>query len=259
MWPDDRNWQMTLLLVLAIALLGFIMKLIALLLPQGNSTEGWALFWPLPSPASLKRLRPVTNSRPVVLRALLLLTTLVVSYWVYWRVVSAFHLRGFLLGYLAAPILLLTAQTLIALLALLWLPSGRLFPALLNRPVLAQSVSDFWGRRWNLWFRDWFRHEIFNRLRHRPLFALFLVFAISGLMHEWVINVPLYYVTYEIWFGSMMIYFLLQPFGMLFERRFLIGHPYLMRAFAWLIILGPSPLILNPGLLRALHLWPLNG
>jgi hypothetical protein len=88
------------------------------------------------------------------------------------------------------------------------------------------------------------------------VFALLLAFAISGLLHEWFINVPLYFVTGRALFGSMMIYFLLQAAGILWERHFLKGHPRLMVAFAWLVVFVPSPLELNEGVLRLLHLWP---
>jgi hypothetical protein len=119
-----------------------------------------------------------------------------------------------------------------------------------------QGVADFWGRRWNLWFSDWFRFAIFSRLRNRPRLALLLVFAVSGLMHEWVVNLPLYLVIGRPLFGSMMLYFLLQAGGVLVERQFL-KHPSAARAaFAWLVVIGPAPLILNEGLLRVLHLWP---
>jgi hypothetical protein len=75
-------------------------------------------------------------------------------------------------------------------------------------------------------------------------------------MHEWVINVPLYYLTGAAWFGSMMIYFPLQAVGILVERRFLKRYAGLRVGFAWFVILAPAPLIMNEGLLRTLHLWP---
>lgn len=99
-------------------------------------------------------------------------------------------------------------------------------------------------------------NPIFSRLRRRPVFALFLVFAVSGLMHEWVINVPLYHLTGRMLFGSMMAYFLLQAVGILVERCLLKGHPRLMVMFVWLVVFVPSPLVLNEGLLRVLNLWP---
>ena len=86
------------------------------------------------------------------------------------------------------------------------------------------------------------------------MLALILVFAISGMVHEWVINVPLYFLTGRAPFGSMMVYFLLQAAGLLLERRFLQGRVRGKVAFAWLVILAPAPLVMNEGLLRTLHL-----
>jgi hypothetical protein len=136
------------------------------------------------------------------------------------------------------------------------MPTGQLLPPLHCRLWRTRSLADFWGRRWNLWFSDWFRYSILSQLRRRPVLALIVIFAISGVMHEWVINVPLYCLTGAAWFGSMMVYFPLQAVGILVERRFLNGHDSLKVIFAWFVILAPAPLIMNEGLLRTLHLWP---
>jgi hypothetical protein len=147
------------------------------------------------------------------------------------------------------------AEFLAALLTVLWLPSDQLLPPIHCRLWLTCGLADFWGHRWNLWFSDWFRYAILTRLRRWPVFALILIFAVSGVMHEWVINVPLYCITGTAWFGSMMVYFLLQGAGILLERRFLKGRKRLKIGFAWFVILAPAPLIMNEGLLRTLHLW----
>jgi hypothetical protein len=255
MWPDDPNWQMTVLYLLALAVMGFVMKLVALLLPVTVQAERPHLFWLLLSPASLRRLQPIVSVRKVLLRAVLLFGALVLSYWIFGWLVRAGHIRGIALSYCAAPVLVLMAETLVAFMTVLWLPSGRVLPSIHNRPWLARSVADFWGHRWNLWASDWFRYAIFQPLRSRPVFALILAFAVSGFLHEWVINVPLYFVTGRVLFGTMMLYFLLQGVGVLVERRFK-KHPGFMVAFVWLVVLAPAPLVINEGLLRTLHLWP---
>lgn len=255
-WPDNSDWQMTVLFLLALALLGFTMKLAALLLPANTPTDRRFMSWILPSPNSVARSQPATSVQPVLLQILILLGAVSLSYWVYWQLVRGFHIHGILLSYLAVPILLLMTELLVAVATLIFLPGGRLLPALHRRPWFAPSVTDFWGNRWNLWFSDWFRYVFFARLRRRPMLALVLVFAVSGVMHEVVINVPLYYLTGRVLFGSMMLYFLLQAVGILWERRLLKGHPRLMVTFVWLVVFVPSPLVLNEGLLRTLHLWP---
>jgi len=200
-------------------------------------------------------LQPVVEPWRVLFRMMLWFAAVLLSYWIYWWLVGVIHVRGPLLNYAALPILLVMAEFLAALLTVLWLPSGQLLPPIHCRPFLARSIADFWGRRWNLWFSDWFRYAILTRLRRWPALALILIFAVSGVMHEWVINVPLYYLTGRALFGSMMVYFLLQAAGILLERRFLRHHERLRVGFAWLVILAPAPLIMNEGLLRTLHLW----
>src|SRR5258708_204929 len=255
MWEDDPNWQMTGVFLIGLAMIGVMMKLIALLLPATIEPDWPQVFWLLPSPASHRRLRPIVNVRAVLVRTSLLCGGLVLSYWIYGQLVEAVGIGSVLRSYCAAPALLLMSETLVALVTLLWLPSGQVLPSIHNRPWLARSIADFWGQRWNLWFSDWTRYAIFQRLRRRPVFALVLAFAVSGILHEWVVNVPLYFVTGRAPFGTMMLYFLVQAVGVLVERRFK-GRPILLASFAWLVIFAPAPLVLNEGLLLTLHLWP---
>jgi hypothetical protein len=251
----EFNWQMTGLFLLALFLLGFVMKLVAMLLPLTVSYDRSLWFWLHLSPNSLKRLRPVVKLWRAGFRLMWWFGALSLSYWIYRWLAGTLFVRGLLLSYAALPILLLMAEFLAALLTVVWLPSGQLLPPVHCRPWQARSIADFWGRRWNLWFSDWFRYVLFERLRRQPMLALVLIFALSGVMHEWVINVPLYCLTGRAWFGSMMVYFLLQAAGVWLERRFLKDRGLLRVGFAWLVILAPAPLIMNEGLLRVLHLW----
>ncbi len=253
---SDLNWQMTGLFLLALALLGFVMKLVVLLLPVTARNDQAGIFWLLLSPNTLGRLRPAVEPWRIVCQTLLWFGAVLVSYEIYRWLVSGAHMRGLLLNYAALPVLLVMSEFLVSLATVVWMPSGQRLPPIHDRLWLTRDLTDFWRRRWNLWFSDWFRYALFSRLRRRPAFALLLIFAISGVMHEWGINVPLYYLTGRALFGSMMVYFLLQAVGILVERRFLRGRARLKVGFAWLVILAPAPLILNEGWLRALHLWP---
>ena len=151
---------------------------------------------------------------------------------------------------------MLIGEILFSLLSFVWPLSGKLQPRLHDHPLLARSVADFWGRRWNLWFSDWFRLVIFAPLRRRPVVALLLVFFVSGLMHEWVLNLPLWMVTGRKLFGTMVFYFLLQAAGVLVERCFLKRNAPVKIIFAWLVVFAPAPLVFNEGWLRMLRLWP---
>jgi hypothetical protein len=243
--------------VLAVALLGYVMKLVALLVPAKTSQTRWLfLLSPLASPTSLKRSRPVTAVFGLLSKAFMLVGVLVFYYFVYWRLSTRFGLPALLRSYLGIPALYLLGELLGCCVCLCWSWSGRFLPGVLNWPLLSRGVADFWGNRWNLWFSDWFRFVVYNRLRHRPIVALFAVFGVSGLMHEVVINVPLYLLTGKNLFGSMMAYFLLQPAGVLLERMVPKRHARARRLLAWLVVLVPAPLLINEGLLRALQLWP---
>jgi len=255
-WRDNPDWQMTGLFLVALALLGCVMKLLARFLPANKPTERSAISHVLVSPDSILRSRPASGTGPVMLRITIFGGALLLGYWLYWQLVHALHVHGFLLGYFAVPILYLMSEFLVAVVTLVLLPSGRLLPALHNRPWAARSTADFWGHRWNLWFNDWFRYVISSRLRRHPLITLLMIFALSGLMHEWALNLPLYYITGTVLFGSMMIYFMLQALGILLEHYFLKSHPRLKAISMWLVVFAPSPLVLNEALLRALHLWP---
>jgi hypothetical protein len=248
---------MTLLFLLLLALLGFGMKFVILLLPSASMTTRWSfILSPFVTPDMLDRWVPAGEWRRIYSQCAASLVALALSYWGYWMLVEDVRVRGILLSYLAVPILLLAGQPLVAIPSLIWLPTDRLWPPLHNNPLLSRGLADFWGHRWNLWFSRWFRLAIFNRMRSRPKCSVIVVFFVSGVMHEWVINLLLYLVTGRNLFGSMMIYFLLNGAGVLFENKYLKRHPKTRVVFVWMIVAGPIPLMLNEGMLRVLHLWP---
>ncbi|HAV64944.1 MAG TPA: hypothetical protein DCY13_21555 [Verrucomicrobiales bacterium] len=248
---------MTLLFFLFLALLGFVMKLTAMLTACRGACTGWQFVTsPVLAPNSLARYRPVGDLREVLLRGLVLGSLFAVAHFGCRRVVAEFELQAPVLSYLALPFPLLLGEMLYGLVALLWLPAGFVLPRVFRNPMAARSLADFWGRRWNLWFNDWFRYVIFDRMRSRPVFAIWLVFALSGLMHELVLGVPFLLLTGKNILGIMTLYFLLQGAGVVFEHRMLRGRPAAKRIFVWLVVVGPVPLMLNEALLRVFLLWP---
>jgi hypothetical protein len=252
----DTNLRMAVGFVLALGLMGILMKLAALLVPARTNGPRWLfLISPLVSPTSLDRSKPLDEVLHLLLKMLVAAGALLLVYLVYWRLRNRVELPALLGNYLKIPAVYLWGEVLGCCVGLCWSWSGRLLPVVQNGPLLARGIADFWSNRWNVWFSDWFRFVIFNRLRHRPIFALFAVFGLSGLMHEWVVNLPLYLVTGANLFGSMMAYFLLQAVGVLLERRISKTHVRLRVWFAWLVVLVPAPLVINEGLLRALQLW----
>ncbi|HTG44720.1 MAG TPA: MBOAT family protein [Verrucomicrobiae bacterium] len=224
--------------------------------PRISSRSLQFIFSPVLAPNSLERSQPLSAMPSILRRAGVCLGGLLLYYWIYWKLVDAFQLHGIILNYLVIPAVLLMTEVFVAIVTILWLPSGRLLPVLHRNPFAARSVADFWGRRWNLWMSDWFRYAMFAPLRRRPVLAVWLIFFLSGILHEYVLNLGLWLVTGKNLFGTMMIYFLLQAVGVLMERRFLKHRPLTNRLFTWLIVLAPVPLAWNESMLRTLHLWP---
>lgn len=248
------NNRMTALFFLFLLPVCFVMKWFAF---RGTlESKNWLISLSLfPSPESLRRALPL-NAAPTLLgRILLGFSACACAYWFYWNIWQGWQLPPLLLSYFGAIILWLVSETLGSLVPLLTLPTGRLLsPPHGSCPLLAKSLSEFWGQCWNLWMSDLFRRIIFRPMRTCPVLALLMVFLVSGVLHEWVINMPLYLVTGKNCFGSMIVYFLLQAGGILVERR--TRNPVARRILVWVFVFGAVPLIVNEGLLRILHLWP---
>jgi hypothetical protein len=94
---------------------------------------------------------------------------------------------------------------------------GRTFAALYRRlvmpatdpidnPFTAPTPAEFW-RRWNRPFRDFFDEYVFRPSggRRRPVLATLTVFAVSGLVHEYVFGVATGRVQ-----GWQMLFFMIQ-------------------------------------------------
>lgn len=81
---------------------------------------------------------------------------------------------------------------LFQILSCMWRWGGVVAAPLMNFPVLATSVSDFWSRRWNTAFRDLTHRFLFRPLASRlgPRRSIAVGFLFSGLVHDLVISVP---------------------------------------------------------------------
>jgi hypothetical protein len=120
---------------------------------------------------------------------------------------------------------------------------------LMNWPVLAVSVSEFWGKRWNTAFRD-----LTHRFLFRPLAfwlgaraGLAAGFIFSGVIHDLVISLPA-----GGGYGCPTLYFALQGVSLLAERsgagkqRFGLGKGWRGRLFAAVVIVGPACGLFHP-------------
>jgi alginate O-acetyltransferase complex protein AlgI len=126
----------------------------------------------------------------------------------------------------------------------------------MQTPLLARSLADFWGNRWNTAFNVLADRYGFRPLTPRigPRAALAVVFLASGLLHEAVITLPA-----GAGFGLPTAYFALQAIGVLLERRPLIRRrPIVNRIFAWLVLVAPLGWLFPPGFVRNAVLPMLN-
>ena len=82
-------------------------------------------------------------------------------------------------------------------------------------PLRSTSLSEFWGERWNLGFRQLSYDLIFRPLLKicGAVVASFLVFLASGLIHDFVISFPA-----RGGYGLPTAYFILQGVGVTIER-----------------------------------------
>lgn len=135
-------------------------------------------------------------------------------------------------------------------------PFGIHLPPINRAPWRSRSLSEFWGKRWNRLFGDWFYQTCFRPFRRRPNFAMVVSFAISGLIHEFIVSVPLWAVYRRDVFGFMMAYFLIQAISVWIERRYL-KSPISRRIWLWSALIIPLPLLFNEGTLRIFHFFDL--
>jgi D-alanyl-lipoteichoic acid acyltransferase DltB (MBOAT superfamily) len=132
--------------------------------------------------------------------------------------------------------------------SLAWRTAGVDAPPIMRAPLRATSLSDFWGRRWNLGFsvpaRRFLLKPIAARLGQGA--ATPIVFLVSGLLHELVLSVPA-----RAGYGLPTAYFLVQGAAMLFERsapgRWLgLGFGWRGRVFALVCTAAPAFWLFNP-------------
>lgn len=147
------------------------------------------------------------------------------------------------------------------LLAGTWRRFGGDCHPLFRAPLKSTSLTEFWGRRWNLAFS-----EMTVLVLYRPLRGLLgiraasvIAFLFSGLLHELAISVPV-----KAGYGLPMLYFALHALAMQIEgtlaqrNRPVDASPWLGRLWtaAWIVL--PVPILFHPPFLRGC-VWPLVG
>ena len=137
---------------------------------------------------------------------------------------------------------------LIHLLSCVWRSIGVNARPLMDWPIAATSVGDFWGRRWNTAFRDLTHLYLFRPLT--PLFgprgAILAGFAFSGLIHDFVISLAA-----RGGYGLPTLFFLISGLAIFAERSRLgrklgLGRGWRGWLFTGITILGFAPLLFHP-------------
>jgi len=131
---------------------------------------------------------------------------------------------------------------------LVWQSFGVKAKPIMSAPLRSTSLGEFWGKRWNLGFRQ-LAHELIFRPMHRTLGAEaagFLVFVVSGLIHDLVISLPA-----RAGYGLPTIYFVLQGAGMTIEhsgfgKRLGLGQGVRGWFFMALFVAGPVYWLFHP-------------
>ncbi|MFZ0828368.1 MAG: MBOAT family protein [Verrucomicrobiia bacterium] len=128
------------------------------------------------------------------------------------------------------------------LLALGWQLFGVDAKPIMRQPLLAVSLAEFWGRRWNTAFHFLAHDLVFRSMLRRvgPAGATFAVFLLSGAIHELVITLPACG-----GYGLPTMYFTIQGLGIIFERTPLarqlgLGQGWRGRLFAMACAAGPA-------------------
>lgn len=134
------------------------------------------------------------------------------------------------------------------LIALFWQSVGIDAQPIMSNPIASKTLSEFWGKRWNLGFRQLAHDLVFRPLR-KPIGAAgagMLVFVLSGLIHDLVISLPA-----RAGYGMPTAYFVVQGLGVMFERSSVARRIGLQRAipariFAVIVTAVPAFWLFHP-------------
>jgi alginate O-acetyltransferase complex protein AlgI len=104
------------------------------------------------------------------------------------------------------------------LLGALWRMRGVTAPPLMNAPIRATGLANFWGKRWNTAFHQLSHRYVFKPVRRQlgATGAMLTTFLASGVVHDLVISVPA-----GAGYGLPTAYFLIQGLGVLIEKSWL--------------------------------------
>ncbi|MGE3852294.1 MAG: MBOAT family protein, partial [Planctomycetota bacterium] len=131
---------------------------------------------------------------------------------------------------------------------------------LFRAPIRSTSLTEFWGRRWNIAFSEMTAIAVYRPLQ--PVVgrraATVLAFAFSGVLHEVAISVPV-----QTGYGLPMLYFVVHGGLILIERarqsagRPIGGWPGWCWTVLWLAL--PLPILFHPAFVEQVLLPIIGG
>jgi len=150
---------------------------------------------------------------------------------------------------------------LLSISAGMWRLSGVNTYPLFKQPLKSKSLTELWGKRWNIAFIEMTTITIFRPLKHKigAGAALLLSFAFSGLLHELALSVPV-----NSGYGLPMLYFIVQGVLVLIEKALadkkIVFLQNKVTAKIWTLfwIVAPAPLLFHAQFIKEI-VWPLVG
>jgi hypothetical protein len=143
----------------------------------------------------------------------------------------------------------------------MWRQSGANTYLLFRQPAKSTSLTEFWGKRWNLAFSEMTSIAIFRPLRGKigPAASLMIAFIFSGILHELALSLPV-----NNGYGLPTLYFIIQGSLVLAEKAMkdkgvnflqnkVVAHIWV---FFWVVV--PAPLLFHPEFIKQV-VWPMAG
>lgn len=182
------------------------------------------------------------------------------------RYLNVLHVNGTLIHLLVVVCLLVGFSLilhfgLLSIQAGLWRWGGVNTYLLFRKPLRARSLTEFWGKRWNLAFIEMNSIALFRPLKTKigRNASMFLGFVFSGVLHEVALCLPV-----QSAYGMALSYFLIQGLIVYLEQEMkgrnidFLKNPMigLIWTSCWLIL--PAPLLFNHFFLKEV-LFPIAG
>jgi len=132
---------------------------------------------------------------------------------------------------------------------------------LFNAPLKSSSLTEFWGRRWNIAFSEMTAITIFRPLKSKvgDGAALMLAFIFSGLLHELALSVPV-----NNGYGLPLLYFIIQGILVLIEKVLsskkimFLQNKIIGKIWTLFWVIAPMPLLFHTQFITEI-VWPLAG